>query len=171
MRKNIYFKNSLVSAINAFAIIFLGLLMGCATPVERLYNTPSGNAEITINADKQIVIDHFLSNYLSRNNWNLVSQTSNSLIFETDALSTSEDIYISMALGNSYSSNSRQSHINFISVANGTSTKVFFKRVYIAQMPLGQINKKTIELSNAQFNAVMENLTKMKFEIESKLNL
>ena len=152
---------------NIFIVLIAGLLIGCATPVDRLYSTPSGKVEILINADKKKVTDFFINDYLS-DDFILISQTPNSLIFESNELSTGEEIYVSMTLGNSYSTNSKQSHLNLISVNNGKATRVFFKRIYIAQMPFGQINKSAKKLTNDEFNSFMKYLTNAKFQIESK---
>ena len=71
----------------------------CATTtVEREYTTPSNNVEFTVDVPKEMIINRLVSEMVNQN-YNLTSQTPNSLTFERE-LTTGEEFQVALTIGN-----------------------------------------------------------------------
>jgi len=135
----------------------------CATTtVEREYTTPSNNVEFTVDVPKEMIINRLVSEMVNQN-YNLTSQTPNSLTFERE-LTTGEEFQVALTIGNSYSDNSRIGSYNLIDTPNGV--RVIWKGYYVARMVGGQVNRDQID-DNATFNANMAGFLRIKEELES----
>jgi len=141
------------------------ILVGCATPVERVASTPSGSPEVTINADIQSVRNAVINRVLSYDGgYSLISQTDNLLEFERTLTGTGESMVAALSVGNSYSNNTRVLRINLINSGNN-QVRVIAKNYMKAVMVGGQVNMEPLE-SNNVFNLYYNDFQKLKQELE-----
>ena len=147
------------------ALILTSLLLmnSCATPVERNFVTPSGSVETTVNTTID-EITNYMMNDLINMGYSVVSQSSNNITLER-SLQSGEEFIVALTVGNSYSTNTRVSKIDFIETSNGT--RVIWRQFWKAQMIGGQVNQSEIK-NNAIFNSNMEYFSRMKESLESK---
>ncbi len=138
-------------------------LFGCATPVAKMVENPSGKPEVTI-ASKDV--DHIKSEIVSamlNEKFNIEKDTPYMIEFR-GAPTSGQDLAIAMTVGNAYSTNWRSVAFTFATLESGT--RVIASLSLKAQMPLGQINSVSMDNNGAAFNSYQVFLNGLKAKLE-----
>jgi hypothetical protein len=144
-----------------FAALSL-LIVGCAPQVAKLTQTQSGSPEVVV-AEKDIdkIKQLMIAEHLNHG-YEISSDTKYNISFKR-AAKGGEDYIAYFSVGNAYSTNYRENSYTFVGVPDGT--KIIGTPYIIAHMPMGQVNKSTMNGNAKMYNIIQEWL----FDLRDKL--
>ena len=146
------------------SLVGILLFAGCVTQPPRITNTPSGKPEVAIATNDVARIKSMIIGDLVNHGYTVEQDTEYSLTLSR-RLSGGEDMVAALAVGNSYSSNTRLATYTF--VRDGNSVRVILAAQIRAQMPGGQVKSQPLDGNNSIFNTFQQQLLEFKKKIEA----
>lgn len=136
-------------------------LAGCATPIQRIVETPSGKPEVIIKADVAAIKASIIGDLVNHNY--TVEKDSEYLLEFSRPTKGMENFAAAMVAGNSYSTNARIVNYTFVRQPDGV--RVIIANSVRAQMPGGQTRTEPLH-HNELFNTYQKQLEDIKSKLE-----
>ncbi|MFW8594952.1 hypothetical protein [Cribrihabitans neustonicus] len=133
-------------------------LAGCAEPVERMVQTPSGRPEVSFASKSAASVSEKLTAMCAQKGW-LIQKSSPQEVVCGGTMQGGGAVMTQLLIGNSYSTTPEQYARFTIYPVNG-QTRVQLHQWVETQMAFGQVKKLEIN-GNAQFNNAMKALIDM----------
>ena len=156
-----------MKALPLISLAGILLLAGCVTQPEKIATTASGKPELTIATSDVGRIKSMIIGDLVNHGYTVEQDTEYSLTLSR-RLSGGEEMVAALAVGNSYSTNTRIASYTF--VRDGGSVRVIFAAQIRAQMPGGQVRNQPLDGNNTVFNTFQQQLIEIKKKIETPLS-
>ena len=149
-------------------LLFLALVLSsCATQPERMYITPSGNIEVTIDAPYEVVKGRFIQK-MALDGLNVKSDSDYQTVFiKPCGISLACSTYKIM-LGNQYSTDP-DLVVTYQWLRTDKGVRIMVTSYEITTtMPFGQVQRASLLGNNKQFNDAMSSLLSFKELLESE---
>lgn len=139
-------------------ILALGLttfLLGCAAPVERMAQTPSGRPEVVFSTRSAAAVSEKLVG-LCASKGILVQKSASNEVVCGGTMTGGDAVLAQILIGNSYSTTPER-YVRFTIFPYQGKTRVQAYQWVETQMAFGQVNKNELN-GNAQFNDILKAL-------------
>lgn len=155
-------KNKQTKMKSLFSLVFVFMVAGCATPVERVARTESGRPEIIIRAEisaiKSAIVSHLIGYGYT------LTKDSDVMLEMTRTTNGAETLSAAMTIGNAYSSNRRVE--TFTLLRTDAGIRVIEQGRLESTMPGGATNSAPIN-SNETFNIYQKWFEEIKTKLEA----
>ena len=145
--------------------VFLFAVSGCATPVAKITNTSSGKPETIINTHSVDTIKSMIISDMIDFGYQVDKDTPYLLELSRPIEGGAEQLYASLAVGNSYSENRRIATYTFVKTGKGI--RVVASASIRAQMAFGQIKSGSLDDNGNIYNTFQKQLLWIKDDIEN----
>jgi hypothetical protein len=144
-------------------LVFLAVLLaGCAAPVQRISNTPSGKPEVVIAAELTAIKGAIIADRV--NHGYQIEKDTDYLLELARPTKDNEDIAAYFLVGNAYSTNHRVVAYTFVKTPEGV--RVIGSPTIRAQLPGGQINSADLSNNGNVYNTFQTHLFEVKTVVE-----
>jgi len=154
-------KKQILIAVALTSFIFLS---GCATPVQRIAQTPSGRPEMLINSNDADLVKTSIINEMQSSNYFLQNDSQYRLVF-TKQIEGSRAFWAQMLIGSQYRTPPTQVVV-FNFTKQGENIKVMGYISMTTQSAFGQVRNADMKDDNAWFNEQYSMLQRAKDTIE-----